>query len=55
MNPMAFLKESCRREEDSRVLAYVSTSTSRRVPLAARCRRNRAAWVDMLSGFRSKG
>jgi hypothetical protein len=42
MKPMAFLNESWRSEEERRVQANVSTSTSRSVPLAARWRRKRA-------------
>jgi hypothetical protein len=47
MKPTAFLKESWRSEEEKRVAAKVSTSTSRIVPLAARWRRKRAVQIEM--------
>ena len=46
MKQIASLNDFCRNEADKRVLANVSTSTSRIVPLAAKWRRKRASMMN---------
>lgn len=43
MKYIASWKDFCLKEAERRVLAYVSRSVSRSVPLAARCRKNLAS------------